>query len=79
MKNTKFEIFAGYHENIIACKNELTDYFSSWQNYGTFSQEQVQDIFCKSEDNNFVFTQQAYELLKEQLALDEGEITIFNY
>lgn len=66
----EFEAFAGYHENIIAVKGELTGYFSTWQEYGEFSTKEIEQFYFDSEAS-CVFTKQAFDKLKNILLLDE--------
>ena len=54
-----FSIYAGYHENIIATKNELDKYFAKWQQYGIYTQEKLEEFYFESE-NSCIFTKKAY-------------------
>lgn len=68
-----FEIFAGYHENIVALKGELTEYFSSWQKYGVFNSDEIAEIFFnRGVDSDIIFTREAYNKLKNILGLDDN-------
>lgn len=73
----EFEMFAGYHENIIACKGELTKYFGKWQQYGEFSKQEIEDYYFDEHDCDIVFTQTAFEELKDLLGLEEEYTPIF--
>lgn len=73
----EFEMFAGYHENIVACKGELTDYFSNWQKYGEFSTQKIEDYYFGDHECDIVFTRNAYDMLQNLLDLEEAYTPIF--